>query len=115
MLYVSDNGAPHHLIAFSVAGARLGASHRVAVGTPGHPDGLKVDEAGRIYASAATGIQVFGPDGRHVGGIHLPGTVNFTFGGPDGDVLFITTDTAVWAAELSTKGARPCRSSGSAA
>jgi len=105
LLYVSDNGAPHHLLAFTVAGTRLGPSHLLAVGTPGHPDGLKVDEAGRIYASATTGIQVFDPAGRQVGRVHLPGTVNFTFGGPDRDVLFITTDTAVWAAELSTKGA----------
>jgi gluconolactonase len=105
LLYVSDNGAPHHLLAFNVAGTRLGPSHRVAVGTPGHPDGLKVDETGRIYASATTGVQVFDPAGRQVGAIHLPGTVNFTFGGPEGDVLFITTDRAVWAAELSTKGA----------
>ena len=105
LLYVTDNGAPHHLLAFAVAGTRLGPSHQVAVGTPGHPDGLKVDETGRIYASATTGIQVFDPAGRQVGRVHLPGTVNFTFGGPDRDVLFITTDTAVWAAELSTKGA----------
>lgn len=31
--------------------------------------------------------------------------MNFTFGGPDRDALFITTDTAVWAAELKAKGA----------
>jgi len=105
LLYVSDNGAPHHLLAFEVEGARLGPSHRVAIGTPGHPDGLKVDAAGRIYASATTGVQVFEPDGSLAGAIDLPGTVNFTFGGPARDVLYLTTDTAVWAAELNTKGA----------
>jgi sugar lactone lactonase YvrE len=31
--------------------------------------------------------------------------VNFCFGGPGRDVLFITTDTAVWTAVLDTKGA----------
>jgi sugar lactone lactonase YvrE len=30
--------------------------------------------------------------------------VNFTFGGPGRDVLFITADTAIWAAELNAKG-----------
>jgi sugar lactone lactonase YvrE len=35
----------------------------------------------------------------------LPGTVTFCFGGPDRNVLFLTTDTAVWAAVLDTKGA----------
>ena len=31
--------------------------------------------------------------------------VNFTFGGPGGRVLYITTDTAIWAAVLATAGA----------
>jgi type II secretory pathway component GspD/PulD (secretin) len=34
-----------------------------------------------------------------------PGDVNFTFGGLGGNVLYITTDTAIWAAVLNTKGA----------
>jgi sugar lactone lactonase YvrE len=32
--------------------------------------------------------------------IRLPGAVNFTFGGPQGNVLFITADTTIWAAVL---------------
>ena len=40
------------------------------------------------------------PCGDLIGEIVLPGAVNFTFGGPAGNVLFITTDTAVWAAVL---------------
>ena len=105
LLYVSDNGGPHHLLAFDVDRGRLGACTRVAVATPGHPDGLKVDEAGRLYGSATTGVEVWDPNGRRVGEIELPGTVNFTFGGHGHDVLFITTETAVWAAALNTKGA----------
>jgi hypothetical protein len=31
--------------------------------------------------------------------------VNFTFGGPRRNVLFITTDTAIWAAVLNARGA----------
>ena len=58
-----------------------------------------MDGEGRVYASAFSGVQVFSPDGDELGDIHLPGAVNFAFGGPDGDVLFITTDTAVWAAK----------------
>jgi sugar lactone lactonase YvrE len=41
---------------------------------------------------------VFSPAGDPVGLIRVPGAVNFTFGGPGGEVLFITTDTAIWAA-----------------
>ena len=43
--------------------------------------------------------------GHLLGQIDLPGAVNFTFGGAAGDVLFITADTAVWAAVLNTRGA----------
>lgn len=105
-LYVADNGAPHHLLAFDVrADGSLSGRRLVAVGTPEHPDGLKVDTAGRIYASATTGIRVLAPSGAMIGEIHLPGAVNFTFGGANRNVLFITADTAIWAAVLNAKGA----------
>lgn len=110
-LYVADNGKPHHVLAFEVRSN--GSVHRrrlVAVGTPEHPDGLKVDTAGRIYSSALGGIQVFEPSGLLMGEISLPGAVNFTFGGPDRNVLFITADSAIWAAVLNTKGASPWQS-----
>jgi hypothetical protein len=32
----------------------------------------------------------------------LPGAVNFTFGGPQANVLYITSDDAVWVADLTT-------------
>lgn len=107
VLYVGDNGAPHHLLAFDVGatGAFRVSGRVLAVGTPEHPDGLKVDAEGRIYASASTGVQVLAPDGDLLGEISLPGAVNFCFGGPDRNVLFITADTAVFAAQLNAKGA----------
>jgi gluconolactonase len=121
-LYVTDSGAntepgsyhvgrPHHVIAFDVLdGRHLGPGRLFAVTTPGFPDGIKVDRAGRVYASASSGVQVFSPAGDLIGQISLPGAVNFTFGGPGGQVLFITTDTAVWAAVLATAGAGRGRS-----
>jgi gluconolactonase len=111
-LYVADNGRPHHLLAFDVRSN--GSLHRrrvVAPATREHPDGLKVDTQGRIYASALQGIQVFDPAGDLLGEIVLPGAVNFTFGGPERNVLFITADSAVWAAVLNAKGASPWHSS----
>jgi gluconolactonase len=103
--YVGDNGAPHHLLAYNVVdGRRLAGRCVVAVAGPGHPDGIKVDRAGRIYISAPSGIEVLSPTGERLGEIHLPGAVNFTFGGPGGNVLFITADTAIWAAVLKARG-----------
>ena len=121
-LYVTDSGAnaepgsyhvgrPHHVIAFDVLNSRhLGPGRLFAVTTPGFPDGIKVDRAGRVYASASSGVQVFSQAGDLIGQIRLPGAVNFTFGGPGGQVLFITTDTAIWAAVLATAGAGQGRS-----
>ena len=117
VLYVTDSGAnqepgsyysgrPHHIKAFDVLDRRRLSGERLfAVVTPGFPDGLKVDRDGRVYSSSFSGVQVFAPDGQLLGEIHLPGTVNFCFGGPEHDLLLITTDTAVWAAALAAKGA----------
>lgn len=106
VLYIGDNGRPHHLLAFKVEdGARLNGGGVVRVSTPEHPDGIKVDAAGRIYTSLAGGIQILEPSGEVVGQIDLPGAVNFTFGGAEGNRLFITADAAVWAVVLDTKGA----------
>ena len=50
------------------------------------------------------GVQVLGADGALLGEIAVPGAVNFCFGGPERNVLFITADTAIYAAHLETKG-----------
>lgn len=104
-LYVADNGSPHHIVAFDVINGReLGPARPFALGTTGHPDGLKVDSEGNVYASSAGGIQIFDPNGDLIDEIDLPGAVNFTFGGPDRSVLYVTTDDAVWAVELDARG-----------
>jgi len=117
VLYVSDSGAnqepgsfhpnrPHHVYAYDVLGGRSLSHERVIdVTEPGIPDGLAVDAAGRLYVSCEEGVRVLTPDGHLIGRIHLPGAVNFTFGGPDNNHLYITADTAVWVAVLDTKGA----------
>jgi len=116
-LYVTDSGAnqepgsfyadrPHHIRAFDVGdGGVVRGGAVLAVTDPGFPDGIKLDPAGRVHASAFSGVQVFDPgSGALVDQIALPGAVNFAFGD---DRLFITTDTAVWAAVVSSKGASP--------
>jgi gluconolactonase len=118
VLYVTDSGAnhepgsfdparPHHIEAFDVIGPRLANRRLFAVTHPGFPDGLKVGAHGRVYASAASGVQVFAADGDRLGEITLPGAVNFTFGGPEANVLYITADDAVWAAVLTCRRQAP--------
>jgi gluconolactonase len=116
VLFVTDSGAnhepgsfnpnrPHHIKAFDVLeDGRLAGERVFAEIEPGFPDGIQVDAAGRVYASSFSGVQVFAPDGSRIGEIELPGAVNFCFGGPERDVLFITADTAIYAAHLQAKG-----------
>ncbi|WP_309572766.1 SMP-30/gluconolactonase/LRE family protein, partial [Deinococcus sp.] len=51
--------------------------------SPGKTDGLRVDEAGRIWSSAGDGVHVLTPDGQEIGRIAFPEVVsNLCFGGP---------------------------------
>jgi gluconolactonase len=116
MLYVTDSGAnqepgsfhvnrPHHIEVFDVHGGRHLRNRRLfAITHPGFPDGLKVDIDGHVYASSFRGVQVFDTVGELIGEIVLPGAVNFTFAGPERNVLMITADQAVWSVALDTKG-----------
>jgi gluconolactonase len=116
VLYVGDSGAihgpdeysvqrPHHVLAFDVReGRHLTNQRLLAVIAPGFPDGIKVDRAGRVYVSSFSGVQVFSPAGDPLGEIRLPGAVNFTFGGANGNLLFITADDAIWVAVLQAIG-----------
>jgi len=94
VLYVGDSGeAAHRIEAFDPRdGRRL-----FAVIDPGYPDGLKVDAAGRVYTAGPEGVQVFAADGSLAADVALPGAVNLAFGA---DRIYITADTAVWAASI---------------
>jgi gluconolactonase len=116
VLYIGDSGAnqepgsfhperPHDITALHVVAGGVLDERAFARTEPGFPDGIEVDSDGRVYASSFSGVQVFDPSGALLGEIDLPGAVNFTFGGPGGNVLFITADDAVWAAVLEAKGA----------
>jgi gluconolactonase len=117
VLYITDTGAnqapgtyfvdlPHHVRAFDVhEGQYLRNGRLFAVVTPGVPDGIKLDTKGRVYTSSASGVQVFTPEGDLIGEIMAPCVANFTFGGPQNDVLFILADTVIWQARIEAKGA----------
>lgn len=53
-------------------------------------DGLALDAAGRIYVTSAIGIQVIGPDGRHLGTIPTSRPLqNIAFAGRDRKTLYV--------------------------
>jgi gluconolactonase len=108
LLYIADSDtAIHHVRRFEVAAeGRLSGGDVFGVIESGVPDGMRADEAGRLYVTAADGVHVFAPDGHQLATIHTPQTAaNCAFGGPDGDTLFITATSSVWSVRLATRGA----------
>lgn len=73
----------------------------------GLPDGLKVDLQGNVFATGPGGVLVFSPDGTHLG-TFLTGqaTANCGFG-DDGTTLYMTADSYLCRAKLSTTGPLP--------
>ncbi|MFM8436182.1 MAG: SMP-30/gluconolactonase/LRE family protein [Planctomycetia bacterium] len=73
----------------------------------GLPDGLKVDAAGNVFATGPGGVLVIAADGTHLG-TFLTGqaTANCAFGG-DGRTLYITADSHLCRARLTTAGPLP--------
>lgn len=74
----------------------------------GLPDGMKVDRAGRIFATGPGGVWIFSPEGKHLGTIaptEVPANVNW--GGSDGKTLYMTARTGLYRIQLNTEGIRP--------
>ena len=73
--------------------------------TNGVPDGMKVDTAGRVYCTGATGVWVFSPTGALIGIIETPEVcANIAFGGPDLRTLMLTASTSVYTLRTKTPG-----------
>ncbi|MEH2120928.1 SMP-30/gluconolactonase/LRE family protein [Nostoc sp.] len=119
LLYVSDTaafnipGGPHHIRVYEVV--NVGAAFRrhryvkngrvFAVIEPGQPDGLRVDEHGNVFTSSQDSVQIYANDGTRLGKIIVPETsANLTFGGKEGDRLFITAGKSLYAINLNTRG-----------
>ncbi|HEY6333396.1 MAG TPA: SMP-30/gluconolactonase/LRE family protein [Blastocatellia bacterium] len=117
ILYINDSAAiqtpgsyfvnlPHHIRAFDLKDqAHLVNDRLFAVVTPGIPDGLKVDSAGRVYSSSADGLKVYSVSGDLIGAILVYNVANFAFGGPENDIIYILNDSAIYAAYIAAKGA----------
>jgi gluconolactonase len=72
-------------------------------------DGIAVDDAGRLYVTTTIGVQVFSPQGRHLGTIPIgnpDGPQNLAFAGPDRKTLYVVGDGAVWKVAMLAQGPR---------
>ena len=73
--------------------------------TNGVPDGMKVDQAGRVFCTGTTGVWVYEPDGKLIGIIETPEVcANISFGGSDLRTLLFTASTSVYTLRVKTPG-----------
>ena len=73
--------------------------------TNGVPDGMKVDQAGRVFCTGTTGVWVYEPDGKFIGIIETPEVcANISFGGSDLRTLLFTASTSVYTLRVKTPG-----------
>lgn len=70
----------------------------------GLPDGLKVDQAGNLFATAPGGVFIFAPDGTHLGTLATGEATGNCAWGEDGTVLYIAADMYIGRIKLNTKG-----------
>jgi gluconolactonase len=99
-LYIGDSRR-RHVRAFTVHADGTLSGSRIICDMdhpqPGSPDGMKVDQAGHLYVTGATGIWVYAPDGTCLGVITLPELpANCAWGDDDRQTLYITARTSLY-------------------
>ncbi|MBY8871736.1 SMP-30/gluconolactonase/LRE family protein [Micromonospora sp. PLK6-60] len=106
-LYVVDTRAKH-LRRFAVTeGGTLRDGEVFATCDAGSFDGVRLDDAGRVWVAAHDGLHCFDPDGTLLGKLHLPEVVaNFTFGGPKRNHLYICASSSLYSLRVNVNGAR---------
>jgi gluconolactonase len=68
-------------------------------------DGLAVDNDGRVYAATSAGVQVFSPEGKHLGTIPVSRSPqNLAFAGPDKKTLYLVGRGAAYKVQLLAQG-----------
>ena len=107
-LYVADTGENiKHLYSYDlIDGAALNRK-LIYDFKPFFSDGFRCDKDGNIWTSAGKAIKCFNPKFELIGQIKIPELVsNCEFGGKDGNILYITATTSLYAIELSQQGAK---------
>ena len=104
-LYIADTRRKHIRRFHVDAAHELSGGEEFATCDDGSFDGLRVDDAGRIWAAAGDGLHCFSPAGTLLGKLHLPEvTSNLVFGGCRGNHTFITASSSVYALRVNFAG-----------
>jgi gluconolactonase len=112
-LYVAESGEQfaenpiRHIRIFDLAGSKLCHGRIFHEINPGFADGLRCDQDGRVWSSAADGIHVIHPDTTLLGKILTGSTVsNLTFGGRNRSRLFICASHRLMSVYTNVRGAQ---------
>ena len=114
-LYVAETGdqaQPHprqciRVFETSSDGLSLTGGAEFHTVKPGYCDGMRVDEDGNIWSSAADGVHCISPDGDLLGKVLVPNRVsNICFGGRTKNRLFIGGSHTLYAIFLNRRGAQ---------
>jgi gluconolactonase len=111
VLYVANTRPGQYILAYdvrpdsTVSNGRRFAEMPSETTTNGVPDGMKVDQAGRVYCTGPGGCWVFEPSGALIGVIRLPEyPANCAWGGADHQTMFFTANTSVYRLRMKTPG-----------
>jgi gluconolactonase len=114
-LYVSETGDQSHpeprqfIRVFDVSedGGRVSGGEVFHKVEPGYCDGMRVDEHGNVWSSAADGVHCISPAGDLLGKVLVPRRVsNLTFGGLMKNRLFIAGSDTLYGVFLNVRGAQ---------
>jgi gluconolactonase len=114
LLYIADSavtdgpGRNSHIRCFTVNLDGTLSGGGVFATTIGVPDGMRVDVAGNLWASAGAKIDVYAPDGTLLGQIvDFPAPVtNLAFGGRNHDCVFVTAGGSLFEIGVAIRGAQ---------
>lgn len=110
ILYVADTGpifeeATQAIYAYDVKDDGLSNGRHFHTIDNGAADGIRIDEDGNIWSSAADGVHCISPEGDVMGKIFVPEIVsNLCFGGRAKHELFMTGTTSVYRVVLNRSG-----------
>ena len=108
LLFINDTERGHVRV-FDVLENGLLGEGRVFAETvgpgDGAPDGMKLDRNSNLYTCGPGGVHVFDTKGSCLGVIEVPEVcANFTWGGPDLDVMFLTASTSLYTIKVNVPG-----------
>ncbi len=113
-LYVSETGPQfvespvQHIRVFDLAddGSKLLDGRVFHTISPGYADGMRCDQHGNVWSSAADGVHCIDPAGALLGKILVPHTVaNLAFGGRNRSQLFLCGSHTLYSIYTNVRGA----------